>query len=404
MRIFIVGAGEVGVHIASSLVREDHDLVVIERDAKKVAKLQSSMDILAVAGDGCNPEILKAHGIANADLFFAVSNDDSTNLLSALTARSLGAQRCVVRIGEPYHGKSPLLTRDPDITPLFPERLVAEEIFGLTRVPGASKARFFAEGRLVLLQARPSSAAHIYGRPLQQLDGPEGWVLIGIQRASGTIIPRGDTELRRGDLLYAVGRTSSIPKYLASIGVDSRPARRVVIAGAGQVGQWLAKLLVEAKVQVSVIQRGASRAFDLAAEVPEALVLRGDARDPDILRDAGIEQADYFVSAPRSRTRSTCCRSARARARGAKSSSRSTTSPSSGNCSSAVRVDLPLIPAHDRRRHDPAHGASARDRQPRPGRRAAMPRSWSSRCRRGPRFCARSSRTCGSRVRRSWAR
>ena len=101
MKIFIVGAGEVGVHIASSLARENHDLVIIERDAKKVARLQSSMDILAVAGDGCDPALLRANGVKGADLFFAVSNDDSANLLAALTARSLGAQKCVVRLGNP---------------------------------------------------------------------------------------------------------------------------------------------------------------------------------------------------------------------------------------------------------------------------------------------------------------
>ena len=67
MRIFIVGAGEVGIHIAASLVREGHDLVVIERDADKVTRMQNSMDILAVPGDGCNPSILKKHRVDKGD-------------------------------------------------------------------------------------------------------------------------------------------------------------------------------------------------------------------------------------------------------------------------------------------------------------------------------------------------
>jgi len=136
MKVFIVGAGEVGIHIASSLVREGHDLVVIEKDSKKVSNLQKSMDILAVAGDGCNPRLLKTHGAADADLFFAVSNNDSVNLLSALTARKMGAARCVVRVGNPELGHNPLLKEDSQILQLYPERLVAEEIFSLTRVPG----------------------------------------------------------------------------------------------------------------------------------------------------------------------------------------------------------------------------------------------------------------------------
>jgi trk system potassium uptake protein TrkA len=343
MKIFIVGAGEVGVHIASSLALENHDLVIIERDAKKVARLQSSMDILAVAGDGCDPALLRANGVKGADLFFAVSNDDSANLLAALTARSLGAQKCVVRLGNPSLGSNPLLDQDPNILPLFPEQLVAEEILALTRVPGASKARFFADGRLVLIQARPSDDADIYGRPLKELRGPEGWVLTGIHRAAGTTIPRGDTELRRGDLLYAVGRTEGIKDYLNSIGVSSEPTRRVVIAGAGQVGQSLAKLLVREKIEVTTIQRGAKRAFDMAAEVPEALVLRGDARDPEILREAGVADADFFVSATQ-QDEVNLLASLLAREMGAKTVAALYNQPEFLDLLQAVRIDLPLSP------------------------------------------------------------
>ncbi len=343
MRIVILGAGEVGVHIASSLVREQHDLVVIERNPKKVAQLQSSMDILAVAGDGCDSEMLLANNVQNADLFFAVSNQDAVNLLAAVTARRLGAKRSIVRLGNPRLGTNPLLVEDPEILPLYPERLVAEEILSLTRVPGASKARFFAEGRLVLLQARPSNAADIYGRPLKDLRGPEGWVLTGIHRASGTTIPRGDTVLRRGDLLYAVGRTEGVAAYLESIGVSSRPTKRVVIAGAGQVGQWLAKLLVDARLQVTVIQRGATRAFDMAAEVPEALVLRGDARNPEILREAGVGKADFFVSATQE-DEVNLLSSLLAREMGARTVAALYNQPEFLDLLQAVKIDLPLSP------------------------------------------------------------
>jgi len=343
MKIFIVGAGEVGEHIASSLVREDHDLVIIEMDPQKVARLQSTMDILAVVGDGSNPALLEAHGIGRADLFFAVSNDDASNMLSALTARSLGAARCVVRIGKPYLGQTPMIAQDPDIVLLYPERLVAEEMLALTRVPGASKARFFSEGRLVLLQVRPSASAGIYGRPLQDLQGPEGWVLTGIRRTDGISIPSGDSILRRGDLLYAVGRTDTSAEFLRSIGVDSQPTRRVVIAGAGQVGQWLARMLVKARIRVTVIQRGAGRAFDLAAEVPEVNVLRGDARDPNILREAGVDQADYFVSATQ-QDEVNLLSSLLARELGARSVVALYNQPEFLALLEAVHVDLPVSP------------------------------------------------------------
>ena len=300
MRIFIVGAGEVGFHIASSLSREGHDLVIIEGDREKVHRLEKSLDVLAVHGDACNPQILRSQGIENADLFFAVTNDDPVNLLSAITARRLGASRSVVRLGNVFHQFNPLLQDDPDLVPLYPEQLVAEEILGLTKVPGAIKAHFFGQGRLVLLHAKPSLDAAIYDQQLKYMNGPDGWVLTGIRRGGELLIPRGDTTLQAGDVLYAVGRTENVPAFLKSVGVESRPVRRVLIAGGGQVGRALARLLVAERIKVTVIQRSQERASQVASQVPEALVLKGDATDPDILREAGVDEVDYFVAATQS--------------------------------------------------------------------------------------------------------
>jgi trk system potassium uptake protein TrkA len=343
MKVFIVGAGEVGTHIASALCEEGHDLVIIERDQQKVRDLQAQLDVLAVRGDGCNSQILEAHGIERADLFFAVSNDDAANLLAALTARRMGAPRCIVRVGRPYHGRNPLLKADPEIQALYPERLVAEEIQGLTRVPGATKAHFFADRKLALVKAQPAPTAPIYGRALRELEGPEGWILTGIRREETTIIPRGDTRLEEGDLVYAVGNTATAQEFLASIGVDSRPTRRVVIAGGGHVGYWLSRVLVKDHIDVTVIQRGARRAFDLAAEVPEVLVLQGDATDPAMLREAGVDEADYFVSATQD-TETNILSSLLARELGAKREVVLYHKPEFLDVLKAVKAALPLSP------------------------------------------------------------
>lgn len=343
MRIFIVGAGEVGIHIASSLVLEGHDLVIIERDAKKAADLQSSMDLLAVHGDGCNPRLLKKHGIDSADLLFAVSDNDATNILASLTARSLGVKQAVVRIGNPDMGKNPLVRRDDGITPLYPERLVAEEIVGLTKVPGAGRARSFGDGKLVLLQARPSISAPIYGRRLKEIAGPPGWILAGIHRTSGTVIPRGDTKLRPGDLLYAIGPSETSADYLSSIGLESETVEHVVIAGAGHVGTALARMLIKEKIRVTVIQRGHERAFDFAAKVPEALVLEGNATDSEMLAEAGVAGADYFVAATQD-DENNLLASLLAREAGAGVVVALYHRPEFLNLMKAVQIDVPLSP------------------------------------------------------------
>ena len=343
MRIFIVGAGEVGIHIASSLVLEGHDLVVIEKDAKKVAELQSSMDLLAVHGDGCNPRLLKQHGIDSADLLFAVSNNDAINILATLTGRSLGAKQAVVRVGNPDMGKNPLVRKDDKILTLYPERLVAEEIAGLTRVPGAGKAHYFGDGKLVLLQARPTISAPIYGRRIKEIHGPKGWILAGIHRSSGTVIPRGDTKLRPGDLLYAVGPADSTAEYLTSIGLEQGTVEHVVIAGAGHVGAALARLLVHQKIRVTVIQRGHERAFDFAAKLPEVLVLEGNATDPEMLKEAGVAEADYFVAATQA-DENNLLSSLLARQAGVRTVVALYQRPEFLNLMQAVQIDVPVSP------------------------------------------------------------
>ena len=297
MHIFIVGAGEVGFHIARSLVPEGHDLVVVEADPDHAQKVQAELDVMAVQGDGCDPHLLKHHGVENADLFFSVSDSDAVNLLAALTARGLGAKQCIARLGNPQYGQNPLLLADKDITPLHPERLVAEEILGLTRVPGVSKAHFFEDGKLLLLRARPSRDADIYHRPLRELPGADGWILVGVERSGKLTIPRGNTELKPARRIYAVGRSETTREFLKAIEIEAPPVRKVVIAGAGHVGSWLAKKLVEDNVQVTVIQRQPQKALALATEVPGALVLQGDATDTSLLREAGAQDADYFVAA-----------------------------------------------------------------------------------------------------------
>jgi trk system potassium uptake protein TrkA len=297
MRIFIVGAGEVGRHIASSLTQEGHEIIVVEADLDKAQNLQSELDVLAVSGDGCNARILEQHSVHDADLFFAVSNDDAANMLAGLTARRLGVAKCVARVGNPFHGSNPLLADDPNIIPMYPERLVADEIRALMRVPGVSKAHFFADGKLVLLRVRPSTRADIYDKPLRDLKGPEGWILVGVMQGLKLRVPRGDTILLHGQNLYAVGQTETVGDFLTGIGVEAPPTRKVLIAGAGHVGSWLARGLVKDKIQVTVIQRKRQKAKALAAQVPEVLVLEGDATDPALLREARVDEMDYFVAA-----------------------------------------------------------------------------------------------------------
>ena len=205
----------------------------------------------------------------------------------------------MVRVGRRFHRENPLLTDDAGIVPIHPEQLVAEEIVGLTQVPGASQVHYFEDGKLALIRLRPSTTAtHVYGRPLRELDWPEGWVLCGVSHGPGRIeIATGETVIEPGQRIYTIGQTEKIHAMVRYLGREAAPTKRVLVAGAGQVGTALTRSLVAAGVQVSVVDHNRQNAFDLAAAIPEAVALEGNATDPAILREAGVEECDYFISA-----------------------------------------------------------------------------------------------------------
>ena len=300
MRLVVLGAGRMGEHLIRQLSRlpEQHDITLVERNPETRIHLQRKYDIGIAEGDARVPAVLTQH-CAGADALFALTNDDATNMLAALTATdpAIGVHRAVVRLSDQRHRQNPLLAeegRRDAIETIFPEELVAEEILGILRYPGARSVRSFGEGVLVLLRAAPQPPA-AFDRPLEEIDtAPRGWILTGILRKGGgpLEIPRGRTRVQQGDEIFAVGPASEARNFLKTIGVKQRPARRVVIAGLGQVGRRLGELLLDDDVDLTAIRRHPTSGFPLAAHT-----IVGDATDEDILQEAGVGDADFFVAA-----------------------------------------------------------------------------------------------------------
>ncbi len=300
MRLVVLGAGRMGEHLLRQLSRlpDRHDITLVDRDASSTVHLHRKYDIGIVDGDAQVPAVLTQHA-ANADVLFALTNEDATNLLAALTAvdPAIGVKRAVVRLSDPRNAQNPLLadeSRQGRIETILPEALVAEEILGIIRFPGARTVRSFGDGVLMLLRTVPENP-DVFGRPLRKIDsGPRGWILTGILRRRGgpLVIPRGETEVREGDEVFAVGPASSAADFLREIGVNRRPAQRVVVAGLGQVGTRLGELLLDSGVDLTIIRRRPTSESGIAAHT-----IVGDATEEDILQEAGVDEADVFVSA-----------------------------------------------------------------------------------------------------------
>ncbi|MGQ4807217.1 Trk system potassium uptake protein TrkA [Candidatus Entotheonellaceae bacterium PAL068K] len=305
MRILIIGAGEVGYHIASRLSQEQHDIVLVDHDDEVVERSQEELDVMTVQGQGSRPATLERAGIADMDMLLAVTNSDEVNLVACLLARQYAVPMCVARINDPDLHDSPLMEAGKCIgidLMINPGYTVAEEICRLIHTPGAEEAADFLEGRVKLFSFRVSAFAPIIRQRVHDVGarfpGAPPAVIAAIRRGQDTIIPNGDTLIEPDDHLLLIGKNGEIQANLHLLGVSKRQSRRIMIIGGGQVGFHVAHALEQEKARydIKLIEHEAQRCKLLADRLSRVLVLRGDATDIKELKEEGIADMDTVTA------------------------------------------------------------------------------------------------------------
>lgn len=301
MNIVVVGAGEVGYHLASILSREGHSVTVVDPDPAKGRRLQESLDVQAMVGDGTRASVLTQAGASKADLVVAVTDDDHVNMLVCVLSKQLGAKRRILRLkdtsqleGYRYFYKHAL---GFDVV-LSTEEQAAEEILSTVRERHALQVESFADGRVQLRRLRLREASELTSSKLSELRLPEGVLVTAVQRAERFFLPTGDDSLEPGDQVFFIGSAQPLDAVEQLAGEKSDWHRSVVIMGAGGIGRQLArKLRGTPGLSIRVIERDPRRARALAAEVGAGvLVLEGDATDLDLLLEEHIGQANVFIA------------------------------------------------------------------------------------------------------------
>lgn len=296
MKIVVIGAGEVGYHLAARLSVEQHDVVVIERDSDLAARIQSHLDVLVVEGNGASLACLEKAGIQHADLLLAVTNLDEVNLIACLIASQFDVGLKVARVSNPeyYERRGVLAERKFGADLLInPEKECAREILKLFHRSAATDVAEFAGGRVVLLALPVGAGAPAAGRTLEEIGQTlkgRHFLTVAIDRAGETIIPQGSTRVEPGDTIYLVSEAQYLPEAYELLGLERQRIRRVMLLGGGRVGTHLAHMLEREGVQPTVIERSRERCVALAERLERGLVLHGDATDLDLLAQEGIAE------------------------------------------------------------------------------------------------------------------
>jgi trk system potassium uptake protein TrkA len=303
LKVVIVGAGEVGFHVAGHLTVENKEVVVIDKDAAALRRVSDSLDVQVIQGSGSSPVVLEEAGIRNAEIILAVTDSDEANLVACLMANILSpSTRKLARVRDGdfdlYHDT--FREHAPHIdTIINPEIEVVKTITSMMGVPGAVDVGEFADGRIKFIGIYLDKSSRLAGIKLAEI--PEKvsnfrMLIAAVVRDEELIIPRGDDRLMPGDLIYFISEEDKLFQTLAVFDKHEQPINRALIVGGGRIGYRLARHLEDKAIYCKIIEKSQNRCAYLAEGLNKAVVLCGDGSDQGLLAEENIQDMDVVIT------------------------------------------------------------------------------------------------------------
>ena len=304
MKIIIAGAGEVGFHLAKLLSYESQEITLIDPNKKSLAYADTHLDIRVVKGDATSISILKEARVHSCELFIAVTSSETTNITVSVLAKQLGAKKTIARITntEFIHYKDEVGFTKFGIDELIsPEALAASEIELSLKQSSFNENYEFEDGALTMAGLTLPRSASFVGKTVKEAAEifPEiHFVPIAIQRfgTQYTIIPRGDTEFKRGDNVVFITSEGGADELCRLTGKVNRDIKNVMILGGTEIGYKTARDLSEKGFNVKLLEGNRDRAFEIADELTKVLVINSDGRNVDVLEEENISDMDAFIA------------------------------------------------------------------------------------------------------------
>lgn len=307
MKVLICGAGQVGFGIAERLAAEDNDVSIIDNTAELVQRVSDVLDVRGFVGHGSHPDVLDQAGASDADMIIAVTLHDEVNMVACQVAHSIfNIPTKIARVRaqsylEPHWRHVFSREHMPIDVIISPEIEVGEMVLRRLSLPGAFETVSFGDGAVTVVGVVCEEDCPVVDTPLTQLtelfpDLPS--VVVAVQREGRLFVPHGSDQLLAGDEAYFISRADQVERTLKIFGHDEKQASRVVIAGGGNIGLYVANKLEElhGRTRLKMIETDRSRAVEIAEELNRSVVLHGSALDEDVLREADIGQADTMVA------------------------------------------------------------------------------------------------------------
>jgi len=304
MKIIIAGAGEVGFHLAKLLSYEAQEITLIDVDKESLAYADGHLDIRVLRGDATSVSVLQDAKVDSSDLVIGVTASETTNLTFCLLAKQLGSKKTIARISntEFVDNKELIKFDELGIDELIsPEELAASEIQLLLNQSAFNDTYEFEEGLLTMVGVFLPKTAPFVGKMVKEAARifPElHFMPIALQRMGTqyTLIPRGDTVFKEGDQVYFITNKGGVDDLYKLTGMQKREIKNVMILGGSKVGSKTARDLCSNKFNVKLIEKNKEKAFDVADNIPNALIICGDGRNVELLEEESLDSMDAFIA------------------------------------------------------------------------------------------------------------
>ena len=301
MRIVIIGAGEVGFHVAKALSQEDHDITVIDIDSVKCKRASESLDVIVIEGNGASPRNLSEANVQEADYVLCLTRVDEVNLIASQQAKELGAKKVIARLRNQQY-----TTRDSIIKPekfgidhvIHPEREACREIVKLVHHSYATQVMEFEGGRMQTIGIRLDESSPVMGKTVREIcdeDRDFRFGIVTVIRAGESRVPWSDFVFEKDDIAYFIVKKEHLYSLMYLLGKEATETHSVVILGGSKIGRSIAEEL-QSELSVRLIEEKREKAEWLASNLKQTMVLHGDGTDVELLKAENINEADSFIS------------------------------------------------------------------------------------------------------------
>ncbi|WP_455065404.1 Trk system potassium transporter TrkA [Prevotella sp.] len=301
MKIIISGAYTIGSYLARLLSRNKQDIVLMDECSENLEKISNEADLLTMEGSTTSIKNLKEAGAEDADLFIAVTPDESKNIAACVLAHQLGTKKTVARVDnpeyvEPYNQE--LFHQMGVSSIIYPELLAAKDIINGLKMSWVRQRWDVHDGALVMLGIKLRESCEILDRPLKEISGPDDpYHVVAIKHNDETIIPGGNDTLQLYDLAYFMTTKQYIPYVRKIVGKEHYvDVQNVIFMGGGKTAARAVRMLPE-YMHAKIIEQDPMRCEELNNILDEdTLVINGDGRDIGLLQEEGIRNTQAFVS------------------------------------------------------------------------------------------------------------